>query len=213
MRAGDSRGEELRDDRLLVVRLMELDIGDTVFVSVDIQPRARMPWTEQNLLDDYREEQFTLGELNQAVDHFFDVMLPAAEAVSKFARQRGIPRVFVHWSRKAIGDFSIVGDEPRPHDGFDVQPDDCVIAKTEMDAFPSSNIADILSGLGRRTLLMVGGHTRGCLGQTAKSAITHGYRCVLVREASFDCSYLRWPKGIDEVAYDHVVSLAELLRY
>jgi hypothetical protein len=102
MRAGDSRGEGLRDDRVLVVSLMELDIGDTVFVSVDIQPRARMPWTEQNLLDDYREEQFTLVELNQAVDHFFDVMLPAAEAVSKLARQRGIPRVFVHWSRKAI---------------------------------------------------------------------------------------------------------------
>jgi len=56
MRAGDSRREELRDDRVLVVSLMELDIGDTVFVSVDIQPRVRMPWTEQNLLDDYREE-------------------------------------------------------------------------------------------------------------------------------------------------------------
>ena len=80
-----------------------------------------------------------------------------------------------------------------------LQPEDFVVPKTERDGFGSSDLADVLKSLGRNVLLMVGGHTKGCLGDTARSAIEAGYTCVCVRDATFDCSYERWPKGIQEI--------------
>ena len=96
-------------------------------------------------------------------------------------------------------------------DELNAAVDDYVIAKTQRDAFASSNLAGVLAGLGRRTLLLMGGHTRGCLGDTARTALTAGYRCVLVRDATYDVSILRWPLGIAEAPYTAVIDTAELL--
>ena len=86
-----------------------------------------------------------------------------------------------------------------------------MIAKTRMDAFGSSALAAVRRQIGRRTLLMAGGHPRGCLGETAKSAIQEGCRFILVRDGTFDCSILRWPKGIAEVPCALVLNTEELL--
>jgi nicotinamidase-related amidase len=80
-----------------------------------------------------------------------------------------------------------------------------------MDAFISSNIEEVLESFGNKTLLMIGGHTQGCLGRTARSALGKGYACYVVRDATYDCSYKRWPKGIADVPYTAVLSLKELL--
>lgn len=186
-----------------------IDLSDTAFVSIDIQPRERIVWTEENILDVYVRSGFTLEELNEAVRHFHKVALPNAVKVARLARAAGMPRVFVHWAAEKCGGTPI-RTQPRPHDDFDVRDDDIVIAKTEMDAFVSSTIESALAGLGRGTLLMVGGHSKGCLGETAKSAIARGYRCVLVRDASYDCSIIRWPKGIAEVPYHRILSTADI---
>lgn len=191
---------------------MNLDLGDCVFVCIDIQPRKRITWTAENVLETYRKEGFSLAELNLAVAHFHEVMLPNALRVARFAVERGIPRVFVHWAKEDARMAALMDIKPRPHDAFAVRAGDVVVAKTQMDAFASSNIGDVLERIGRRTLLLVGGHTRGCLGETARSAIREGYRCVVVRDATFDCSILRWPKGIAEVPYACVLDTAELIR-
>lgn len=189
---------------------MQLNLNDMVFVSIDFQPRKRIVWTDENILEVYREEGFTLEELNDAVAHFHEVALPNAVRVAEFARARGMPRVFVHWAASE-GSISVLETQPRPHEDFNVAPEDFVVAKTKMDAFASSTIASVLEQIGRGTLLMVGGHTKGCLGETAGSAIANGYGCVLVRDASFDCSIERWPKGIEEVPYHRILSTEELL--
>ena len=188
---------------------MQIDPSDTVFLSIDIQPRQRTPWTAEKRLEVFKREAFTLEELNQAVDHFFDVMLPNAVRVAEFARERKIPRFFVHW---AAGTAGLRDDEARPHDSFHVKPADRIIPKIEMDAFPSSTIGPELKKLGRKTLIMVGGHSRGCLGETAKSALKAGYRCIAIRDATFDCSYARWPLGLAEVPYHSVVDTEAFIR-
>jgi nicotinamidase-related amidase len=183
-----------------------IDLADTVFVSVDIQERPKVYWTSERIaaeFDDPRE--FGQDELNAAIDHFFDVLLPNALKVSDWAAQRKLPRIFVHWS-------TVQGnDEPRPNDAFTIRPEDFVVSKTEMDAFISSNIAEILERIGRRTLLMIGGHTRGCLGETAKSAMAAGFRCIAVRDATYDVSILRWPIGLAEVPYHAVIDTEDVL--
>ncbi len=179
---------------------MDIDLADTVFLCIDIQPREPRSWTAENILPEYKEEGFSIGELNDAETHFQEVLVPNAVRLARWARAKGLPRVFVHWS------------EGRPHDRFETFPEDRVVPKTEMDAFPSSDIAQALKQIGRRTLLMIGGHTQGCLGRTAVSALAAGYRCVLVRDASYDCSIKRWPKGIAAVDYNAILETENVLK-
>ena len=176
------------------------DMNDTTFVCVDIQPRKRgeRVWTWENRHPEWKRDGFTPDELNAAEDHFHDVMLPNALEVAAFAKERALPRVFVHWADGEV------------HEAFDLSADDRVVPKTEMDAFISSDIGEVLDGIGRWMLLMIGGHTQGCLGRTAASALRAGYRCTCVRDATFDCSIIRWPKGIADVAYDLVLDTADL---
>jgi nicotinamidase-related amidase len=181
-----------------------LDLAETVFVSIDIQPRAHRVWTAENRHPDFVRDGFDADDLNAAERHFQATALPNALRLAAWARRNGLPRVFVHWA----GD----GPDNRPHDRFELFPEDHVVPKTMRDAFPSSDFGRILERLGRKTLLLVGGHTQGCLGQTARSALERGYRCVLARDASFDCSLLRWPKGIAAVDYDLILETEEVLR-
>lgn len=180
-----------------------IDLEDTVFVSIDIQPREPRTWTDENILDVYKEEGFSLKELNDAEAHFQNVMVPNAVEVAAWARRKELPRIFVHWA----------GNDPehRPHERFDITEQDHVVPKTERNAFPSSNFGEVLEISDRQTLLLVGGHTKGCLGDTATEALERGYRCVLVKDASFDCSIIRWPRGIDMVRYDEIVTAADIL--
>ena len=183
-----------------------IDLADTVFVCVDIQQRPKVYWTSERIAAEFEDpREFGQEELNAAVDHFFDVLLPNAVKVARWAAEMKLPRIFVHWS-------TVQGhDEPRPNEAFDIRPGDFVVSKTEMDAFISSNIAEILERIGRRTLLMIGGHTRGCLGETAKSAMASGFRCIAVRDATYDVSILRWPIGLAEVPYDAVIDTRDVL--
>jgi nicotinamidase-related amidase len=179
---------------------VELDLADAVFTCIDIQPREPRNWTAGNILPEWKEEGFSLEELNAAERHFQEVLVPNALKLARWARERRLPRIFVHWA------------EGRPHGGFEIFPEDHVVPKTEMNAFPSSNFGEILEEIGRRMLLMIGGHTQGCLGRTAANALELGYRCVLVRDASYDCSILRWPRGIAAVAYDAILETNDLLE-
>jgi len=187
---------------------MLLDVRDTVFVSIDIQPRARREWTEANAIPSLLRE-FGLVDLNAAVAHFHETMLPNAFKVAEWAREMRIPRVFVYW---APNSKAVLDDACAPHGSFHIQAGDLVIPKTEMDAFGSSTFDVDVAKLGRKTLLMVGGHTRGCLGETAKSGFKAGYKCVAVRDATFDVSMTRWPLGLAEVPYASILTTAEVLK-
>jgi nicotinamidase-related amidase len=183
-----------------------IDLSDTVFVSVDIQQRPKVYWTPERIAEAFEDpNEFTMSELNAAIDHFFDVLLPNAVKVADWAAQKRLPRIFVHWSTLQSNDL------PRPSDAFTLLPDDFIVSKTEMDAFVSSNISHVLARLGRRTLLMIGGHTRGCLGETATSALAAGFRCIAVRDATYDVSILRWPLGLAEVPYHAVLDTRDVL--
>lgn len=184
-----------------------IDLADTVFVCIDIQQRPRVYWTPERFEATFKgDREFEIPELNAGVDHFFDVLLPNAVKVAEWAARNALPRIFVHWSTQQAN------DEPRVNEAFDVSPGDIVISKTKMDAFTSSNIADVLAEIGRGTLLLVGGHTRGCLGETAKSALAAGFRCIAVRDATYDVSILRWPVGLAEVPYHEIVDTMEVLQ-
>jgi nicotinamidase-related amidase len=178
---------------------MHFDIDNTTFVSIDVQNREPgKVHTWENRHTDWVRDGFTPDDLNAAERHWHEVMLPNALKVAAFALEKGMPRVFVHWDKGVV------------NERFDLVPADHIIPKTEMDAFISSNIAEVLEEIGRKTLLMIGGHTQGCLGRSATSALKAGYTCICVRDATHDCSLIRWPKGIANVAYHAVVDTEDL---
>ena len=80
-----------------------------------------------------------------------------------------------------------------------------------MDAFGSSRIEEVLDAIGPKVLWMCGGHTKGCLGETAGSALARGYTVICIRDATFDCSQRRWPRGIAAVAYSAICEAADVL--
>ena len=63
-------------------------------------------------------------------------------------------------------------------------PTECVINKTTVSAFTSTNIDMILNeAMGIQCLLFTGVSTDGCVENTARDAVDHGYQCVMVEDA------------------------------
>jgi isochorismate hydrolase len=187
---------------------VNIDLNDAVLLSIDIQERGRKTWTWDNLLDCYCRAGWTPEDLNQTVAHYFDVMLPAALKVVEFMRAQRTPRIFVHWSESN----PVLLDEDRPADAFKLRKSDIVLPKNERDAFASSQLQSTLRLLRRRTLIMIGGHTAGCLGDTAKSALAAGYKTMVVRDATFDACLLRLQAGLDETPYTAVIHSDDLIQ-
>lgn len=88
-----------------------------------------------------------------------------------------------------------------------------VLPKTAQDAFTSSNIQFILTNLGARNLVFVGGHTGACLGKTTASAKRLGYRTLVVEDATFDARQSARLRCIEETGYDYVMKTEEFEYY
>ena len=71
-------------------------------------------------------------------------------------------------------------DEIKPH------PGECVINKLTGGAFNSSNIDLVLRAMGIRYILFGGVSTHGCVETTARNAVDHGYRCIMVEDCCAD---------------------------
>jgi len=174
-------------------------LKDAALLVIDFPDQPRKIWTADNILPVYVEEGFGLDELNDAQRHIHEVAMPNALKLTAGFRRRHLPCVFVHWEdRKVPPAFA-------PRDG------EAVVGKTAMDAFGSSRIEQVLAEIGPRVLWACGGHTKGCLGETASSALRRGYIVICVRDATFDCSQRRWPTGIDAVGYSAVCDSADVL--
>ena len=205
------------------------------FVSIDHQPNKRHYVTEESRSAWYKELGASADDLNAAVDYLFDVAKPNAVKVADACRSIRLPMVFVHWGysfRDAMDldpetrnhflkhfgtDFDkwphhISRPDSKPYEGFDVRPDEYVIAKTAQDAFPSSNIDYVLKNLGIKNIVFIGGHTGGCLGRTSKSAKKRGYRMLCVKDATFDARESTRMPNLEACNYDYVVTTAEFLK-
>ena len=65
---------------------LKAGLADTVFVCVDIQERPKVYWTPERYAATFKEShEFGIEELNAAVDHFFDVLLPNAVKAAEWA--------------------------------------------------------------------------------------------------------------------------------
>lgn len=143
--------------------------------------------------------------------------------------------IFIHWgylcedgmdldpaTRKAF--LEGIGPDPkkwphhisdptsRPAEILHVRKGEYVVAKSAQDAFTSSRIDFILKNLGVKNIIFIGGHTQGCLFNTAISANKLGYRTLCVEDATWNARESSRTKGIADSKFAYVVKTDELVR-
>lgn len=203
-----------------------------VFVSVDIQESAApVPVTDAQLPKGWRAAGFSADDVNAANAYAWDTALPNAVKVADACRDRGLPRIFIHWGylfedamdldpevRKAMQeeygtDYAKYSGHIRqpgsqPASAFRIQPEDYVLPKAAQDAFGSCNIEFVLRNLGVKNIIFVGGHTNsgGCLGKTARSARRLGYNTLVIEDATFNARESTRKDEIAETGYTHVLT-------
>ncbi len=210
-------------------------LKDCAFVCVDIQPGGRTTATLESLPKSWREAGMKPEELNAATAHKFDVAYPNARKVADACRRIGLPMIFVHWGhRLADGmdlepeirkfNVSTFGPDPakwpnhvshpnaRPAEFLGVREGEYVLAKTDHDAFVSSNIDFVLRNLGVKNIVFIGGHTDACLGKTSIAAKERGYRTLCVEDATFAGLMPLWRSGLLNSRYDYIVTTEEFLK-
>lgn len=206
------------------------------FVSVDVQePGPRAHITEEQVPKLWKRMGFTAADVNAATDYAYDVAFPNSRRVADACRSLGLPMIFIHWGclfkdgmdlgpevrQEFLGQFGTnyekwgnhLGDPlARPAAFLGVRDGDYVIPKADQDAFASSNLKNVLTNLGVKNIVFIGGHTGACLGRTAKSAKRLGFHTLCVEDATFDARQSSRVKWIEETGYDCVCTTEELLR-
>lgn len=210
-------------------------LKNCAFLCIDIQPGERTTATLESLPKSWREAGMKPEDLNAATAHKFDVAYPNARKVADACRQLGLPLIFVHWGHRladgmdlepSIRQFNVstFGPDPskwpnhvssphaRPAEFLGVREGEYVIAKTDHDAFGSSNIDFVLRNLGVKNLVFIGGHTDACLGKTSIAAKERGYRTLCVEDATFAGLMSLWRPGLLNSQYDYIITTEEFLK-
>ena len=85
-----------------------------------------------------------------------------------------------------------------------------VVAKRLPNSFAGTTLAEVLTRLGRRDLIVVGFMTHMCVSATVRAALDHGYRCTLVAAACASRDLPDGRGGVVPAAEVHRVELAAL---
>lgn len=205
-------------------------LENCVFISVDVQetgPRSHL--TDDQVPKEWKGFGFTAADVNAAVDYAYDVAYPNARRVADACRTARLPMVFIHWGcqfpdamdldpvirRAFIAEHGLhpekwghrIGDPTsRPAASLGIREGEYVLPKTGQDGFASSNLGFLLTNLGVKNIVFIGGHTGACLGKTAASAKRLGYRILCVEDATFDARQSARVRNIDDVGYDYVMT-------
>jgi len=161
------------------------------------------------LLIDHQNEYLASGGLP-----LFGIDAAAAEIgkLLQAARNAGAPIVHVrHHGRPGGALFNPESDKSAFISGIGPEKDEKVVTKGLPNSFAKTDLDAVLKGLGRSDLIMAGFQTHMCVSATARSAIDHGYRGVVVAKACADRD-LPDPTGEGAIAAAemHRITLAAL---
>jgi nicotinamidase-related amidase len=152
------------------------------FTLLDAVGASRAPSAWQNavliLVDHQREYvdgKLPLTGMPQAV--------AACAELLALARQHDTPVIHVKHVGSAGGAF----DPDSPHaafiEGLEPASGEATVAKKLPNSFAGTDLADRLTAVGRKELIVGGFQTHMCISATVRSALDHGYRVTLVAAA------------------------------
>lgn len=166
--------------------LFQLKAEDAVFVAVDMQNFVCQPKPGRSLPG-------------------IEQVMRQVNAMADFCHERGIPVVWLRQCFSRRGDWDDVclygafhqeplepgmfnqGVATEIHPGMRLDAEvDFVVEKTCYSAFApgSSRLATLLTGMGRKQLIMGGAATNVCVESTARDAMQRGYEVTLLEDAT-----------------------------
>lgn len=194
-----------------------LDAADAAALAAYARPRAPLSWRAPILVVIDVTERFVGPDLpvldaqrvsRQACGERAWRAIPAISTLLGTFRRLGLPVVFTvpdplqTWVGAATRG-AVAGDEGKTGAGViaAVQPleGEHVVVKTKASAFAGTPFLNGLIATGRRTVVICGGTTSGCVRATATDATSLGFDTVVVADGCFDRSRL-----------SHLVTLADL---
>ena len=126
-------------------------------------------------------------------------IVPAVDALVRGAREADVPVVWLRadYSHDRIPDSMAVKLAARGiraecckpgtwgFDWYGVQPvpGEAIVTKHSYSGFVGTNMQDVMSGLGRSTIVFSGVQTQICVESTLRDAHAHGYLCVAAEDA------------------------------
>jgi len=128
------------------------------------------------------------------------------------ARWHGAPVVHVrHHGRPGGALFNPEGPKAEFIAGIGPQSDERIVTKALPNSFAKTDLDAVLKSLGRTELIIAGFQTHMCISATARNAIDHGYRGVVVASACADRD-LPDPTGTGTISATemHRITLAAL---
>ncbi|MDO8682391.1 MAG: isochorismatase family protein [Armatimonadota bacterium] len=208
-------------------------LQDCVFVSVDFQQDKRVH--RKKIPPEWKKNGWTLEDTNAATDFLFDIALPNARRVADSFREMKKPLIFIYWGYQFKDGMDLapavrqnfmrqfgtdVGKWPhhisldysRPAEILGVKEGEYSIAKTDWNAFSSSNINFILQNLGAKNLVFVGGHSGACLRQTAEAAKKLGYKILCIEDGTSNAVESSRKKDLEATGYDYIITTDEFLK-
>lgn len=111
----------------------------------------------------------------------FDQVIDRINAVSRKARQAGVPVIFVQHEGRS-GYLSHGSREWQLADGLVHEEQDMRVRKTTPDAFLGTELQLKLDALGVKELVICGMHTEFCVDTTTRRALALGYPVVLLED-------------------------------
>jgi nicotinamidase-related amidase len=119
------------------------------------------------------------------------------------AREAGAAVVFIQHEDASDAELAAGSAGWQLADALERHDDDMVVAKTYRDGSAGTELADVLTGVGARRLVLTGAQSDFCVQTTALSALFRGYDLTLVSDAHTTSS-TPMPQG--EVAAETIVA-------
>lgn len=122
---------------------------------------------------------------------------------------------FIGGATKSIGGRSLPPEAWDFPEAIAPLPSELVIRKTRASGFFQTPLATYLTTIGIDSLLVVGTSTSGCVRASVVDAFSHGFKCFIVEEGTFDRFKLSHLVNLFDMnlKYANVISLEEALKY
>ena len=119
-----------------------------------------------------------------------EALVDHAVSLIRAARDARAPIVFIQHCDGPAEVFEEGSAHWALHDRLEPQPGDTLLRKYASSAFEGTNLAEVLANLHAEELVLCGLQSEFCVYNTAKSALTMGYRVLIAQDG-----HSTWPSG------------------
>ncbi|WP_428247013.1 cysteine hydrolase family protein [Ferrovibrio sp.] len=143
-------------------------------------PKLPLTWAASALVLIDHQQEYTIGKLPLVG---IDAAVAELKLLIAAARKAGAPVVHVRHQGKPGGAFDLDGPGGQFIPGLEPVAGETAITKGLPNGFANTNLKDVLTGLGRKEIVVGGFATHMCISATVRSAVDNGFRVGVVANA------------------------------